>query len=282
MAIINGYITLAEFKAELTPPRQTLQVDTVDDRKIEDTITAASRRVDDLMTGRVFYPYVQTYAYDVPEENLIKFGADLLALTTLTNGNSTVLTSTDYILMPANVYPKHSIKLRDTSAYFWEMSSAGSIEQVITVLGFWGYHEQYATRAWKQVGTLGAAWESTSTLTATLTSGYSLDIKGGEIIKIDNEILQTDYITTTTMTVQARGDNGSTAATHLISAPVYVWQPMADIKQLTLEITKIMYRSRYGENVETNSTYTSSGVIVTPRSLPVWAQEVISRYKKTL
>ena len=282
MAIINGYITLADFKAELTPPRQTLQIDTVDDHKIEDTISAASRRVDDLMGGRVFYPYIQTYAYDVPTENLIKLKADLLELTTLTNGDTTVLTSSDYVLLPANVYPKHSVKLRDTSAYYWTYNSAGSIEQVITALGYWGYHEQYSTRAWKQVGTLGAAWSSTSTLTATLTAGYTLDTHGGEIIKIDNEILQTDYISTTTLTVQARGDNGSTAATHLISAPIYLWTPMVDIAALTLEITKIMYRARYGENVETTATYTQSGVIVTPRSLPVWAQEIISRYKRIL
>ena len=278
MAIINSYATLAEFKAHITPPRQTLQIDTTDDKEIESILEAASRRVDD-MIGRVFYPYVQTYAYDAPVENLIWFGADLLSLTTLTNGNGTVLTSTDYVLMPANLYPKHSIKLRDTSAYYWEMNSAGSIEQVITALGFWGYHEQYTTRAWKQVGTLGAAWESTSTLTATLTTGYTLDTLGGEIIKIDNEIMISDHVNTTTLTVQQRGDNGSTAATHLISSVVYAWQPMKDIKQLTIEVAKIMYRSRYGD-AETTATYTNSGIIVTPRSLPVWAQEVVSKYSR--
>jgi hypothetical protein len=90
--------------------------------------------------------------------------------------------------------------------------------------------------------------------------------------------MNTESTTATGLTVQARGDNGSTAATHVISSIVYVWQPPKDIKQLALEIAKIMYRSRYGENTETTATYTNSGVIVTPRALPVWAQEIVRNY----
>jgi hypothetical protein len=55
---------------------------------------------------------------------------------------------------------------------------------------------------------------------------------------------------------------------------------MKDIKALTLEIALIMYRARYGENVDVVSTYTPAGVIVTPRSLPVWAQEIIRTYQR--
>jgi len=45
-------------------------------------------------------------------------------------------------------------------------------------------------------------------------------------------------------------------------------------------VAKVMTGSRFGENVETTSTYTGAGVIVTPRSLPVWAQEVIRKYQR--
>lgn len=275
--VINGYVSLTDFKAHLTPPRQTLAIDTVDDLVIEDLITVASRRVDDLIK-RKFYPRIETRYYDVPEDNDLWLDDDLLAVITLTNGDDTAIASTDYVLKPNNSYPKYCLKLRDTTSVTWEYNSSSSGQQVIDLAGWWGYHEDYVTRAWKQVGTLGAAWESTSTLTATLTAGYTLDTHGGEIIKIDSEILQTDHISSTTLTVQARGDNGSTAATHLISAPIYVWCTMTDIKQLTLEIAKIMYRSRYGET-ETDATYTQSGIIVTPRSLPAWAREIIAKYQ---
>lgn len=277
MAIINGYALLSEFKAHITPPNQTLRPDYPDDNEIEDLLQSAARRVDDIL-GRVFYPRIQTMAYDAPDENIIKFGDDLLSLTTLTNGDSTVLTSSDYILMPANSYPKHSIKLRDTSAYYWTTNSAGSIEQVVTALGYWGYHEQYATRAWVNAGVLGAAMTDTTSLTATLTGG-TLNTFGGEVIKVDNELMITTHAEPTSLAVLSRGDNGSTAATHLISSVVYVWRPMVDIKQLTLEVAKIMYRSRYGD-AETTAVYTNSGVIVTPRSLPAWAQEIISKYAR--
>jgi hypothetical protein len=113
-----------------------------------------------------------------------------------------------------------------------------------------------------------------------MTAGHTLDVHGGQIIKIDNEIINTASVTANTLTAIARGDNGSTAATHLILSTVYLWKPMKDISLLTLEIAKIMYRSRYGENVDVVSTYTPSGVIVTPRSLPVWAQELIRKYQR--
>jgi len=277
--VINGYCTLAEFKAHLTPPGETLDADTADDAVIHALIETASRRVDDL-TGRVFYPYVQTRSYDIPTDGVLWLDADLLEVTTLTNGDDDAIASTEYVLQPANVYPKYSLRIRDVSSEVWEVDSNASSEQVIDVLGVWGYHNQYSVRGWKAAGTLAAAWASTTTLTATMTAGHTLDVQGGEVIKIDNELYNVASVVANTLTVLSRGDNGSTAATHLINAPVYVWTYMRDIKELALEVTKIMYRSRYGENVETTSTYTASGVIVTPRSLPVWAQEIIRRYQR--
>ena len=143
-----------------------------------------------------------------------------------------------------------------------------------------GFHEWYDHRAWILGGTLSAAWASLTTLSASLTAGHTLESIGGQVIRIDNEILNSLSATTTTLNVQSRGDNGSTAATHLINAPVYYWKPLQYIKALTMEIARMMYRARYGENVETTAITTPAGVIVTPRSLPVWAQEVIRKYQR--
>lgn len=279
MTITNGYCNLTDFRRQITASAQILNEDEADDDVIESLIEAASRRVDEL-TGRIFYPFIQTRHYDIPYDNNLWFDADLLEVTTLTNGDNNTIASTDYVLKPNNSYPKYMLGLRGVSSVTWEYDSTSSGEQVIDVLGVWGYHEQYDTRAWKSVGTLGAAWASTSTLTATLTAGHTLDFRGGEIIKIDSEITNTASTSSTGLVVQARGDNGSTAATHLISSVVYVWQPTKEIKQLTMEVAKIMYRSRYGESIDTVATYTPSGVIVTPRSLPVWANEVINSKRR--
>lgn len=277
--IINGYCTLSEFLRYITPEGHTLNEDAPDDGVIENFIVAASRRVDNLV-GRKFYPFYTTMYFDIPPDNSLWFDEDVLAVKTFTNGDDVLIASTDYLLKPYNAYPKYSIQLRGTSNIFWETDTNSSGEQVLEVNAMCGYHEEYATDAWRSAGTLSAAWASTTTLTAALTANHTLEKRGGQIIRIDSELFIVNSASLDTMTVISRGDNGSTAATHLISSPIYVWKPMEDIKALTIEIARIMYRSRYGENVDVTSTYTPAGIIVTPRSLPVWAQEVIRKYQR--
>jgi hypothetical protein len=172
------------------------------------------------------------------------------------------------------------LKMRDMSTVTWEADTNSSADQVIEVNAIIGYHEKYATDAWRRAGTLSVVWNSLTTLTATLTASHTLEKRGGQIARIDNELFIINSSSIDTMTVISRGDNGSTAATHVNLSPIYVWQPQEEIKALTMEIARIMYRSRYGDNVDVTSTYTPAGVIVTPRSLPVWAQEVIRRYQR--
>jgi hypothetical protein len=274
----NGYSTLADFKAYLRPPGQTLKVDAGDDTAIDRMIEVASRRVDAL-TARMFYPHIETYTYDLPGDDVIMFGDDLLEILSFKNGDGTSIANTEYILLPSNFYPKYSLRMRDISSVVFVTDSNASEQDVLDIEGYWGFHEHY-TRAWKAVGTLAAAMADTTSLTFTMTAGHSMVASGGEIIKIGDELFNTVSVVTNTVTVQSRGDNGSTAAIHLINAPVYAWQQAQDVSELTLEIAKIMYNSRYGENVETVSTYTPQGIIVSPRSLPVWAQEILRKYQR--
>jgi hypothetical protein len=276
--IANSYCTLADFKRFIEPPGQTLSIDSADDEVIETFIETASRRVDDLC-GRKFYPSVLAELYDIPDDDTIWFGDDLLAVLSFLNGDATAILPAEYILKPANAYPKYCLQMRDTTSTIFVTNSSTSSQQVLSVNAIWGYHADYA-RAWKLAGTLVGAWASTTTLTTTMTAGHLLDAHGGQILKIDNELFNSSSVVANVLTVQARGDNGSTAATHLILAPVYVWKPMTEINALTAEIARVMYRSRYGENVDVVSTYTPAGVIVTPRSLPVWAQEIIRKYQR--
>lgn len=280
MAIINGYCTLAEFKAAITPAGQDLSPDAPDDAVIEDLIERASRRVDD-MCGRVFYPFVATRYYDLPKGRDLWLEDDLLEVTTLTNGDTNAVSASEYKLHPANEYPKYALKLKDISSEIWEEDSDGSGEQVISLLGFWGYHERYATRGWKTAGTLGAAMSDTTGLSITLTAGHTLAPGGGQLIKVGTELMITTITTSTTATVYARGENGSTAATHLNGSTVYLWQYMEDITGLTVEVASMMYKSRYApQAVESNTYMSGGGMVVTPRSLPSWAQEVINKYKR--
>ncbi len=56
---------------------------------------------------------------------------DLLTITTLTNGDTTVITSTYYDLLPKNDSPKYAIQLKESSPYYWEVDANGDDDFVI-------------------------------------------------------------------------------------------------------------------------------------------------------
>lgn len=253
--MINSYATLTDYKNFVTARGQTANISGADDAIIEDLLENASRYIDG-ETARQFYPTVETRLYDIPD-NLLFLDADLLELTTLTNGDATVITSTDYILHSPNKTPYWGISLRDISTVFWDINSSGSAQQVISVAGVWGYCEKYSQRGWKSAGTLGAAMTDTTTLAFTLTAGHSL--VAGNIVKIGSEIMNLDSVTTTGATPYSRGDNGSTAATHLINSVVYVWVPDPRARLAVLDQTNLDYDMRFGTN-KTQGTQTATEV----------------------
>ena len=136
MAITNGYATLAEFKLY----KKITTTDTDRDSVIEDIIEGASRDID-REVGRTFYARTETRYFDVPIDNsrLLRVDDDLLAITTLTNGDSNTIAATEYNLVPKNVAPYYGIRLKSGSAYYWNMDSSGNTEDVISIAGTWGW-----------------------------------------------------------------------------------------------------------------------------------------------
>jgi len=212
MVCQNSYATLAELKSYITARGQSaIATDTSDDAVLDNLLEGASRAIDGA-TNRHFYPTVETRYYCVPEptDSELMLDDDLLAITTLTNGDSDSISSSDYILLPRNFYPKYSIKLKESSDISWEWDSEGNDEWVISVLGFWGYHSAYI---------LQPAWVLATTLAEDLTAGETaIDLTSaallqiGQIIKYDNELALITGISVNTLTVST-GYNGSTAAT---------------------------------------------------------------------
>jgi hypothetical protein len=136
MTVTNGYTTLAKFKAAVTP---NATMDAGDDVVMEDIITAASRTIDTL-TGRTFYARSETHYYDVPDgSELFINDDDLLTVTTLTNGDASVIASTNYQLLPLNGSPKYAIRLKSLASVYWLDSATTGGEGAITVAGTWGW-----------------------------------------------------------------------------------------------------------------------------------------------
>jgi hypothetical protein len=278
MSLINSYATLTDFKSFQT----ISSTDATDDSVIEKMLEGASRWIDSY-TGRRFYPIIATRYFDVPQEvnkpKLLQLDDDLLALTTLTNGDDTTITSTDYLLQPVNASPKWGIQLKPSSDVYWEYDSSNEYLAVIDVLGWWGYHDEYSQRAWSTAGTLGAALNA-SALSATMTAGHTLQAAGGQILKIDNEIIISTASGATSLTILKRGDNGSTAAAHDNASTVYLWNPMAKIHETCLEVSMNLYRKRYGENSEGVAKITAMGVVISPTDVSSHTKSYLDTLKK--
>ena len=115
MTAINVYALLSDFRAYKTSPGTEFTTDSVDDGVIEIILVAVSRHIDE-QTNRRFYPSVETHSFDIPDgtndDRMLWLDDDMLALTSLTNGNDTTIASTEYVLLPANLSPKYALRLR--------------------------------------------------------------------------------------------------------------------------------------------------------------------------
>lgn len=274
---VNLYATLVEYKDFVTARGQAPNADAVDDAVIRDLLETASRYLDD-QTGRQFYPSIETRRYDYPEGRSIKLDQDLLEVIAFTNGDGTAISSSNYVLEPANRTPYRKIALKNTSMVYWLTNSNSDIEQVISMQAFWGYRTQYAQRGWKIAGTLGAAITDTTTLAFTMTAGHIL--KDGHLVKIGSELYNISSVSINTITPYARGDNGSTAATHLNGSTVYIWKPEEQAHQAVLEIANTTYQRRFGKSTSDTARVTAAGVVLTPRDIPSMAQSFIDRLKR--
>jgi hypothetical protein len=271
MTTQNSYVTLAEIKAQLTAPGQTFSTDAPDDSVIENILNTASRIVDE-QTGRRFYPKIETRYFDIPElSRTLQLEGDLLEVITLTNGDTVVLTTTDYALYPKNFSPSFAIRLKESSSYYWAQDGNGNTEDVISVLGLWGYHNDYAN-AWLTGSTLAEDLDI-SELPWTMTSGtlFAAD----QIIRVENELSIIASVSTNDVTVVKRPENGSTAAIHASGTAVKIWQPMASVKRATLLIAESEYQKRFGENESGVARITAAGVVITPAGFPRLAKEII-------
>lgn len=291
-----NYVTLHQV-------RQYLKLDTeetTDDTLLERLIREINGNIEE-WCGRRFDVRQETRTYDYPVEirealglydieawvarwNVVSEGYmrkrlrlddDLLSLTTLTNGDDTTISASDYVLDPANKYPKHSIKLvgDDTN---WQLPTGGQREQVIDVTGLWGYHRRYSDKAW--IDTLDTVQDnplssSATSLTVSDADGDAGDGEGtrfqaGNMIKIGSEYLDVVSVNTSTNVLTVvRGYNGTTAAEHAQGITIYVYRPMENIVRAAKRWVKYVYRQKDVDTMDT-AHILGTGVRITPSMIP--------------
>src|SRR5260221_9864930 len=131
----------------------------------------------------------------------------LAAITTLTNGNGDVITSSQYTLLPTGTYPKKNIRLNRGNFWRGPVDQSGATNQAfccgnnmtplvdvayaidaIQIAGLWVYHRQYP-RAWRtisQVVASGGIDDTSTTLNISAQAGTAFDV--GSILRVSSVV----------------------------------------------------------------------------------------------
>ena len=86
-----------------------------------------------------YFDAAPTYAGGHVDGRLLLFDTWCKSITSVTNGDGTVIASTYYVTEPRNVRVYYGIRLLASSGYTWEAKSNDDTENAITVVGKWAW-----------------------------------------------------------------------------------------------------------------------------------------------
>jgi len=275
-----AYCTLADAKA-------TMRADsTLDDALLLSLIGQVSARIDLLMSTNTpyFQPYTDALEFEVVAQRvdsgrnafILPPGSPLLALTSVLLNGAAVTASAH----PATRSPISMIRRTDGGSWY---ENGTDDPPTVVITGVWGYHRRYA-QAWSVVDALAAAVISTTATTITVADvdgddeyGFNPRISAGNLAKVDDEIMEVISTNTATNVVTVRrGQNGTTAATHLIAATVSVFRPEEPIRRVTARQAGMWY-ARMGAYEQ--QTITDVGVVTYPADLLSELRGVLQGYQ---
>jgi hypothetical protein len=282
------YATLTQVRAYL----KLGAAETTDDALLQTFVTWANRTLDSFRRGDARY---ETRHYDYPLKAVEPFGYydaetwvaqmnaagllsagrlqlddDLLALSSVVNGDGTEIPTTEILLEPANLYPKAVLKIKNGSAYRW-LPADENREQCIAVSGWWGYHPQYLS-AWTLADTV-----QNDPLTAIGTSLIvvsAANFQVGQLLRIEDELVTVTAVKVTvsgativnTLTV-TRASNGTTAAAHVKDTGIYLYIPWGNYQLAGVRLAVWRYRQK-DVNVFDQTISFETGVTIIPATIP--------------
>lgn len=231
------YVSLEAIKRELEI------TDTSHDEVLKGFIEQASDSFERL-TKRHFIPETATHEYDWQDSFTLSLHDDLLSVTSLSDDTG-VISADDYTLYGPRNNPNHPpfyrIKLDGTQDY---LVYSGSRQKAITVVGEWGYCNDYEDTG----ATLSdSLTESATTLQATsgkLETGWSLLVGSEQIFVASIEEGENDIVTI------KRGQGGTTAAAHDAGTTIYRYIPPYMVTRAVADWVKMLYQTRSGDAVK--------------------------------
>ncbi len=283
------YATLTQVRAYL----KLGATETADDALLQTFITWANQTLNCARRGDVrletrYYDYpikaaslhgvydAETWVQQMNAAGLLSQGIlnlddDLLALISVTNGDGNAIPITELVLEPANMYPKHNLRIKRGTSYSWLPGTNGEREQVIAVTGWWGYHPDY-TGAWTLTDAVGnnpLAANGTS-ITVVASSGFQV----GQLLKIESEFVQVTALASAVALTVTRGANGTTAVAHVQTTPIYTYTAFGNYGLAGVRLVAWRYRQK-DANIFEKTTSFETGVTIIPSSIPADIQTLL-------
>lgn len=235
-------------------------------------------------------PYVDTLAFDWSNQYIsrdskelwLSGDACLLAVTSITNGDGTSISASDYVLQPNNRYPVKIIRLKSANAKYWKAKSDGQWEQAIGITGIWGYvpHYEYA---WLSNGyTVQNETEITSSGTSlAIGEGNAVNFSRGEYLQLESETVLVTAVDTDadTLTIR-RAQLGTTAAAHANGVTIKHYTHDNIIKRAATEWAAYLYttKDKLGEQIQTYE----NGLSIVQGLSPTVYNALMKRQKVTI
>lgn len=121
----------------------------------------------------------------------------------------------------------------------------------ISITGFWGMRTYYGTQGFFLSGvTCPAINSGQATIVVSDVAGPDIYnrvplFSPGNLIRIDNELMEIVKVDTTTKTLTVlRGMNGTTPDSHVIGTPIKIWYPEEDVVNMATRQAGLLYARR--------------------------------------
>ncbi len=276
------YLSYAAFKRY----RGIAVTETADDTRIRLMCRYASAQWD-RMTRRPCWPEKKTRYYDLVDSRLLTLDADLLAITSLTDSSgNTLVEGTDVLAYPLSGPPYSRIEIKLDSGD--SLNYSGTTQKALTLAGIWGWHDDWANAFEASGDTVQDTGGGTPAATSiTVSDADGVDAWGvtprfdaDTLLKIEDEYLWlTAQSTATNMLTVVRGVNGSTAATHAKTTPIYVFKPPQDVAKHITRWVMFLYDQKDASQYDTIA-YPEAGVVQVPAGIPKDVTMGIDQYRR--
>ena len=274
--MLNAYADVTTFKsaeyADITA--NTEQV------RFRELLEQASRHMDK-QCHRRFYCWEGVKYYDGKGGNLLV--DDFLSIVTLKldeDGDGVyeaTMAATDYLIYPANQYPKERLELSNESDYG---GFASGVRLGVEITGVHGYGDgESATPYYTSSQTVQDNPLTAGAINLTVTSTASLG--AGMTLRIELEQLYIESITNATTCVVVRGVNGTTDAAHVLSTPISIYEAPQPVIQATLVLAMRAWKrkdSAFQDVVGSPDT----GLVVVYKDQDPYVKSVIHDYFRYL